>query len=314
MTPQQRQAARRAAKLAHGSRQIAIVEDPGPVNIYVWPAWVTNEGYWTLGGESKLIDSPAAYTSVHLSSNGASAVFSTAVNGYNQIFTVAVPPVGQSAGTPLQLTTDLEQHWVPHISADGSKVVFTKSDPNSSGDVVCVIDNAAGATENCLDFSSATLVLKGAALWHASWTPDGKIVFEAWGDPLNSDEIFMVNADGSALTQITNNAGTHNYDECPAVSGDGKQMLVDTWNDTTHYFEVTRIDLSTKQRLTLTPGTYTHGDSWDPLYMKYSLVWVSSLPGDQSLELYMKSFSPIHITNNIYADYFESGYLEAGGK
>ena len=196
---------------------------------------------------------------------------------------------------------------MPHISDDGSKVVFTKIDPNSAGDVVCFIKNNVGATENCLDFSSSTPVLKGANLWHASWAPHDSIVFEAWGGPLTSDEIFMANEDGTGLTQITNNAGTNNYDECPSVSSDGARLVVDTWNDSAQHYEIALIDLNTKQRASIgtTPyGVAGVGDAWDPLYT-LSIVWVSQLKNDPSEELYFMSFSPLRMTKNTYADYFE---------
>ncbi len=306
MTAQQRQAARRAAKIAHAaSRQAAITVDSGLVNIYVWPFTEGSAGWW-FASERKITASAAGYTSVHLSPNRTSIVFSATVNGYNQIFTSTVPAEGQTLGEPIQLTTDTEHHWVPHISADGSKVVFTKFDPSSNGDAVCVINNAAGATENCLDFSATTPVLKGADMWHASWTPDGKIVFEAWGGPLSSDDIFMVNTDGSGLTKITNNAGTNNHDECPSISSDGNWMAVDTWDDTTQYYEIMDINLNTKQRTHVTSGEYMHADAWDPLLTPYSVVWVSQLDTDQSLELYILTYGDTRMTNNTYADYFES--------
>ena len=133
---------------------------------------------------------------------------------------------------------------------------------------------------------------------------DGKIVFEAWGGPLNSDDIFMVNADGSGLTQITNNAGTKNYDECPWVNSAGTEMVFDTWNDTTQYYEIAKINLSTKQRFTLTSGTQT--DAWDPLSTSGGVVYVTKLDADKSLELYLFGFGRVRLTNNTYADYFES--------
>lgn len=308
MPRQQRQAARHAAKLARATRQLqaAITPDSGPVNIYVWPASVDEAGFWSLGSERKITDSAAAYTSVHLSLNGTSMVFSAIVNGYNQIFTSTVPEAGKTAAEPIQLTTDLEDHWLPHISSDNLKVVFTKADLNSTGDVVCVIGNAAGATESCLDFSSTTPVLKGASMWHASWTPDDRIVFEAWGGPLTSDEIFMYTRIGSVLPQITNNAGTKNYDECPSVSSNenGTYMAVDTWNDATQHYEITLIDLNTKQRVETMSLPDT--DFWDPLRTRYTTVWVANLATDQSQELYYMGWEYMRITNNTYADYFAS--------
>ncbi|HEX8713430.1 MAG TPA: hypothetical protein VF730_16240 [Terracidiphilus sp.] len=244
---------------------------------------------------------------MHLEYKGASIVFSKIIDGYNQIFTSPVPETGQTIRKPLQLTSDPEQHWIPHISADGLKVVFTKPDPNSAGDVVCVISNAAAAAERCLDLSSSTPVLKGANIWHASWTPTGMIVFEAWGGSLNSDEIVMVNEDGSALTQLTNNAGTKNYDECPSVSSlDKTELLVDTWNDQTKHYEITSIDLTTRQRHTIA-GQDPRADSWDPLEnYTYGTLWISQGPSDQSLEIHGMSFGPIQLTHNSYADFFAS--------
>jgi hypothetical protein len=305
MAQQQPHAAHHAWKVAHASNQQgAVTADSGPVNIYVWPGWITKEGFFDLGTERKITGTAAAYSSVHLSLNGSSMVYSAQVNGYSQIFTNTVPAEGETAGAPLQLTTDVEQHWLPHLSADGTKVAFTKFDPTSNGDVVCVINNVAESTENCLNFSATTPMLRGANLWHASWAPDGKIFFEAWGGPFRSDEIFSVNPDGSSLTKITNNAGSKNYDECPSVSSDGTAMAVDTWNDTTQYHEVGVIDLNTKQRATITRGT--HADAWDPLFSKYTLVWVTGGGSEQSLELWFMSFSPLQLTRNNYPDYFAS--------
>jgi hypothetical protein len=302
ITQQEHQSARRASKITHGY-QAAMPFDSTAVNIYVWPFTNGNGGWW-FGSERKITASADAYTSVHLSLGGTSMVFSAIVNGYNQIFTATVPPEGKTLEERLQLTTDAENHWLPHLYADGSMVVFTKFDPNSNGDVVCIMDNIAGATENCLDFSSTTPILKGANIWHASWGLDGKIFFEAWGGPLNSDEIYMVNSDWETLTQITSNAGTKNYDECPSIFSDGNRMAVDTWNEDTHHYEVGDIDLNTKQRFTFSDDT--HADAWDPLATPYSPVWVSQRDTDQSLELYILTFDVTRMTTNAYADYFES--------
>jgi WD40 repeat protein len=305
ITSQQLHGARRAAKLRHAiDRQAPLSVDSVPVDIYVWPFTDSRDGWW-FGSARKITASPAAYTSTHLSLNGSSIVFSVVVDGYNQVFTTNAPADGNNLGEILQLTTDTEHHWLPHLSADGSKVVFTKSDPNSNGDEVCVINNTVGATENCFDFSSTSPTLKGAYMWHASWSPQGKIAFEAWDGPLHSDEIFMVSGDGTGLAQITNNAGTKNYDECPSISSDGNWMAVDTWNDRTQYFDIAVIDLNSNQRQPITSGEYTQADAWDPLETPYSTVWVSKLSTDQSLELYILTFDFTRMTNNTYDDYFE---------
>ena len=299
MTPQEYQQARHAAKIAHVSnRQTPITNDSGSRDIYVWPSWLEPSGYWMPGHVRRITGNPGAYSSVHVSLNTTSIVFSSIVNGYNQIFTSTVPAEGQTLGSPIQLTADVEHHWLPHISADGSKVVFTKFDSSSNGDVVCIINNIVAANESCLDFSATTPILKGVNIWHASWTADDKIAFEAWGGPLTSDEIFMVNANGSGLIQITNNLGTNNYDECPSVSTDGKWMAIDTWKDAAQQYEIAQIDLNTKQRMD------TESDAWDPLRTPYTTVYVSQQSTDQSLEIYFMAYGPLRLTNNTYADYF----------
>ncbi len=304
LSQQQLQAARRTAKIDYAiNRETPITADPGSLNIHVWPFGM-RQGWLPLA-ERKITDNPGAYTSVHLSADDTSIVFSAVVNGYNQIFTGTVPPEGQAMGEPIQLTSDMEHHWVPHISSDGSKVVFTKFDATSNGDVVCVINNTGAAMEACLDFSATTPVLKGTNIWHASWTPDGKILFEAWGGLLNSDEIFMVNADGSNLTQITSNAGTRNYDECP--SSNGTWIVMDTWNDTTQSYDITSFDANTKVRYTITDGPYAHGDSWDPLATYYTTVWVSQLEDDSYPQIYVDAaFDVVRLSSNTYVNYFEN--------
>ena len=56
------------------------------------------------------------------------------------------------------------------------------------------------------DGSSPMLLMEGmASARSASWTPDGRIVFEAnaGGDV----DIFVVNADGTGLTNLTSSPG-----------------------------------------------------------------------------------------------------------
>lgn len=314
MSQQQIQAVRRAAKLDHAiNRQAAITANPATVDIYVWPFSDQGKGWWP-GTERKITGSPGAYTSVHLSFNDSNIVYSALVNGYNQIFTATIPAEGSAMGQPLQLTSDTEQHWLPHISADGSKVVFTKFDPTLNGDVVCIIDNSGGAVEKCLDLSSTTPVLTGSNIWHASWASNNKILFEAWGGPVISDEIFAISSDGGDLVQITNNGGADNYDECPSASTDGSWMAVGTWNDSAQYYEVSYFNLNTKEKYKIAGGPYTHilgstenGDAWDPLFTSYTAVWVSQLDTDRSPQIYVDYALDIgRLSNNSYANYFES--------
>jgi Tol biopolymer transport system component len=95
---------------------------------------------------------------------------------------------------PTQLT--IGNHFVeaPSWSPDGSKILF-----KVSGSYISVI-NADGSDGGVLKF------VPGAH--HPAWSPDGRqIVFEAF-DPDNripNSEIYIMNADGSAVTRLTNN-------------------------------------------------------------------------------------------------------------
>jgi hypothetical protein len=312
LTPQQIRYMRHAAKVAHYSMERAPIPTASSADIYLWQVQVNKKGEWSMpqNSERKITDPADLYTAVHLSFNGDRMVFSKIVNGYNQIFFKQEMADGSWLGG-FQLTSDAEHHFLPHISADGSKVVFTTPDPNSTGDVLCIVNSpipfGPGGPEHCLDFSSTTPALKGANLWHASWAPNDRIVFEAWGGPLISDEIFMVGKDGSGLTQITNNAGTNNYDECPSVNSDGTAITFDSWNDATKHYDVIEMNLATKQRYKYS-GADSPADGWDPLFTKYTFFWVAKpmgqVPG--GLELYYMSFSPLRLTNNNLDDFFSS--------
>jgi Tol biopolymer transport system component len=90
---------------------------------------------------------------------------------------------------------ELQPDWSP----DGSKIVSVTSsgiatvDPDGTGQIVVVSGTG---------YRSAT----------PSWSPDGqRIAYSATvGDPYGADfEIFVVNADGTNLTQLTRNGGTN---------------------------------------------------------------------------------------------------------
>jgi len=303
MTLEQRQAARLATKAGPATSQPeAITVDSGSINIYLWsgPA---------VGNERKVTDTPGAYDAVEISRDGTKAVFVATVNGWEQIFTVAVPATGQTVSQPVQLTSDSFNHYAAHISANGSKVAFLQDDTTYVGQQLCVISNASGATATCLDFSATTPVLQGTYKDHPSWTPDGKIVFEAFW-LRGADEIFKVNADGSGLTQITNNGAGGNWDDCPSVSADGTKMVAERHNVGITYLDIVVYDLNTKQMTTILSGQDKGASSYDPQFLgrNNQIVFVSQQTTDTSYEIYVMNSdgsNMTRLTQNTYDDFFD---------
>lgn len=100
-----------------------------------------------------------------------------------------------SGTTPLAIDGKLvlDIHWSP----DGSKILFACNEGSDNiGSGVCVMNN---------DLSGLTKLTDDTVshIWYTAWSPDGtKIAFIAAKDKI--DNIFMINADGTGLTQLTN--------------------------------------------------------------------------------------------------------------
>lgn len=86
--------------------------------------------------------------------------------------------------------------WFEQWSPDGGRVLLSSGYQSSSNIVVANVDG-----------THARLLATHA--WSPRWSPDGKRIVYVGLDPanLNLPEIFVMNADGSGVTQITNNAG-----------------------------------------------------------------------------------------------------------
>ena len=113
---------------------------------------------------------------------------------------------------PVRLTTNAAFDGFPQWSPDGTKIVFESDRAASSSSEVLAMDvyvmNADG--------SGQTLIQRSGENPH--WSPDGStIVFD------NSQKIFVTNADGSQLTQLS--ADTAIYSVAPVWSPDGSRIV-----------------------------------------------------------------------------------------
>jgi Tol biopolymer transport system component len=100
-----------------------------------------------------------------------------------------------------QLTHDGREHFLPHFSPDGSKILYTLfsvggyGDPHAVMDLV-VYDRASGAETQLTHTGSSV---------QGVWSPDGRQI--AYGD-FSNNTISVMNADGSSPRVVARSAGT----------------------------------------------------------------------------------------------------------
>ena len=145
-----------------------------------------------------------------------------------EIFTMDDSGSMDANGNPtsqVRLTNNLLSEFNPRYSADGRKIAFVRESPGTS---IWTMD-ADGTNERQLTFN------QGGATSHldsfvGGWSPDGsKIVFQRSVAPAapapRNNEVFTINADGTGLTNLTNNQGaTLNSDSQPTWSPDGTKI------------------------------------------------------------------------------------------
>jgi Tol biopolymer transport system component len=150
----------------------------------------------------------------------------------------SVPPAVFQAGpageNPRQLFSFApERSWYPSWSPQMTKVLtaITRSPTGDTDRGIFTVDRYTLERTQLFDvpgvFDSAP-----------AWSPDGsRIAFESDSDPLGTNpehdrEIFVMNADGTGVTQLTRNEGV--WDEGPAWAPDGEQIAYTSGPDNTH--------------------------------------------------------------------------------
>jgi len=133
---------------------------------------------------------------------------------------------------------DGESDWSP----DGSKLAFDAADPFEDLQVY-VMDSDA--------LASPTALTSGAPNGHPSWSPDGsKIAFTSLRD--GDREIYVMAADGSGQTNLTNSPGSD--DNLATWSPDGSRIAFFSERDGNPEIYVMAADGSDPVRLTHSPA------------------------------------------------------------
>jgi TolB protein len=134
---------------------------------------------------------------------------------------------------------DVNPQWSP----DGTKIAFMRQVPFSGDAEIYVMDAATGMNQT-------NLTNNPAADAGASWSPDGsRIAFESSRDDAFG-EVYVMNADGTGVTRITNSGGNAN----PAWSPDGTKIAFATNRDGEVQIYAMNTDGSGQVPLTAPPG------------------------------------------------------------
>jgi Tol biopolymer transport system component len=203
-------------------------------------------------GQTNLSNNPAWDGIPVWSSDGTKIVFSSMRDGDFEVYVMNVDGSGQTNLTNNPGQTDYNGSWSP----DGTKIVFTSlRDGNSE----IYVMNADGSGQTNISNNPA---------WEdtADWSPDGtKIAFgtnrKGGCCPNPQDhEIFVMNADGSNQTNITNNSEP---DSDPDWSPDGTKIVFNKRVGLNHEIFVMNADGSNQTNLTNSPGN-EGTNAWSP--------------------------------------------------
>ena len=176
--------------------------------------------------------------------------------------TLALTPLGDGSAPEISVYGPPSVGWFPARSPDGSKVVFA-SDRDGNGEIYVM--RADGSRP-------ANLTRHEAWDTDPCWSPDGRrIAFKSdrhgerevgpSGSGHYNSDIFIMNADGSGVRQLT-------FDPVdardPAWSPDGLSIVYTSWRDAPGPPAIYRIDLASGADQRLSGDHWVSDPSWSP--------------------------------------------------
>jgi Tol biopolymer transport system component len=113
----------------------------------------------------------------------------------------------------------------------------------------------------------------------------------------DTDTISIMNADGTGLANITSEQDPEHGDWAPSVSPDGKTVVLSRNGD------IYAVSISGGALTKLT----TNGESWDPMFVKDKIVYISYVSGlsDEVFSMNTDGTNQKQLTSNTVDEYFD---------
>lgn len=206
--------------------------------------------------QTRLTYSPENEHFPRWSPDGTKIVFSRTINNANDIFVINVDGSGLIRLTNTSTTTEDYPDWSP----DGKSILYSAFGEVQGG--IYVMD---------ADGSNARLLM-GGPLHYPRWSPDGRYIAFDGTLGMSQFEIFIMNADGSGMRQVTvHPKGAGGYNKCPSWSPDGKRLVyfsTDRSDMPGPDIFITNVDGSGETKLTQGPTDLNYGGfypDWSPV-------------------------------------------------
>jgi Tol biopolymer transport system component len=167
-----------------------------------------------------------------------------------------------------QLTNNPGPEFDPMWSPEGTKIVYRDSRRGPNEDDEISVMNADGSDQTNLTHDPAND-------WGPAWSPDGtRIAFNSTRDNPQLPQVFVMNADGSGVTRLTDREGGY-----PTWSPDGSRiafMSSEPAEMDNYEIYVMNADGTDQTRLTNSPGS----DGWPAWSPDGSTIVFSSVRDD----------------------------------